>query len=156
MLRIKIIVVDRTRSPFLSEGESFYLKRLRRYANAEWLEVKAVPIKKGKADEEIRAAEGRSILKKLGPQDYLLSLDRTGKPYDSEGLAAHIEKLAGAHASLTFLIGGPLGLSEQILKSSHEILSLSRMTLTHEMSRLILLEQLYRVFTILHGEKYHK
>lgn len=156
MLKIKIIVVDRTRSAFLREGEAFYLRRLRRYANLEWVEVKPAPIKKGKTDQEILAAEGQSISKKLLPQDYLITLDRLGSAYDSEGLAARVEKLAQAHSALSFITGGPLGLSREILTRSHETLSLSKMTFTHEMSRFILLEQLYRAFTILNGEKYHK
>ena len=79
-----------------------------------------------------------------------------GKAYESEELASRIEKLSLIHDRLAFVVGGPLGLSKGVLDRSHEIFSLSRLTLTHEMSRLILLEQLYRAFTILRGEKYHK
>ena len=157
MLKLKIIVVDRTRSPFLKEGESFYLERLRRYAHTEWVEVKPARIKKGRPQHEILSAEGASIIKKLLPRDYLIALDRSsGKALDSEGLAARIDELSFSHSKLTFVIGGPLGLSKDILHRAGEILSLSRLTLTHEMSRLLLLEQLYRAFTILNNEKYHK
>jgi 23S rRNA (pseudouridine1915-N3)-methyltransferase len=156
MLRLKIIVVDRTRSPFLKEGESFYLDRLKRYAHTEWVEVKPESIKKGKPSAQIVAAEGGSITKKLLPRDYLIALDRTGKAFDSKGLAARINELSFSHDRLAFVIGGPLGLSKEVLKKAHETLSLSRLTLTHEMSRLVLLEQLYRAFTIINNEKYHK
>jgi 23S rRNA (pseudouridine1915-N3)-methyltransferase len=156
MLKIKIIVVDRTRSDFLKQGESFYMKRLMRYARTEWLEVKPAEIRKGRPTEKILAAEGASIAKNLFPRDYIIALDRSGKTYDSEGLAAHIEKLALTHDRLTFIVGGPLGLSKVILDRAHEAFSLSRLTLTHEMSRLVLLEQLYRSFTIMNNEKYHK
>ncbi len=156
MLKIKIIVVDRTRSPFLAEGESFYLDRLKKYAHTEWVEVKPARIKKGRPTEEILATEGKAIAKNLLPRDYVVALDRSGKAYDSEGLAARIDQLSLAHSRLTFFIGGPLGISKEILKNANEILSLSRMTLTHEMSRLLLLEQLYRAFTIINNEKYHK
>ena len=156
MLRLKIIVVDRTRSPFLKEGESFYLDRLKRYAQTEWVEVKPESIKKGKPSARILAAEGDSITKKFLPRDYLIALDRTGKAFDSEGLAERINELSFSQDRLAFVIGGPLGLSKEILKKAHEILSLSRLTLTHEMSRLLLLEQLYRAFTIINNEKYHK
>jgi 23S rRNA (pseudouridine1915-N3)-methyltransferase len=155
--KIKVIVIDRTRSPFLKEGESFYLERLRKYAKLEWFEVKPAKIKKGRSTEEILNAEAETIARRLAPRDYLVALDRTGRQYDSVELAAWINKLSTSPRSpINFIIGGPLGLSRQILDRAQEILSLSRLTLTHEMSRLILLEQLYRAFTILRGEKYHK
>jgi len=156
MLKLKIIVVDRTRSPFLKEGESFYMERLRRYAHTEWVEVKPARIKKGRPQQEILAAEGASIVKRLLPRDYLIALDRSGKALDSKGLAARIDELSFSHNRLTYVIGGPLGLSKDVLHRARETLSLSRLTLTHEMSRLLFLEQLYRAFTILNNEKYHK
>ena len=156
MLKIKIIVVDRTRSEFLKQGESFYMKRLKRYAQTEWVETKPVGIKKGRSTFGILKEEGDSIAKKLVIRDYIIALDRSGNAYDSEELAARIEKLSLTNGRLTFVVGGPLGLSKTILNRSHEIFSLSRLTLTHEMSRLLLLEQLYRAFTIIKGEKYHK
>jgi 23S rRNA (pseudouridine1915-N3)-methyltransferase len=156
MLKIKFIVVDRTRSPFLKQGESFYLDRLQRYSHTEWVVVKPARIGKGTPPAEILATEGDSISRRLLPRDYVIALDRSGKAYDSAGLAARIEKLSLTRDRLTFVIGGPLGLSEGLLEEAHEIHSLSRMTFTHEMSRLILLEQLYRAFTIIRGEKYHK
>ena len=156
MLKIKIIVVDRTRSEFLKQGESFYMKRLKRYAQTEWVEVKPVGIKKGRSIFGILDEEGDSIAKKLVTREYIIALDRSGEAYDSEELAARIEKLSFTHDRLTFVVGGPLGLSKTILNRSHEIFSLSRLTLTHEMSRLLLLEQLYRAFTIIKSEKYHK
>lgn len=157
MLKLKVIVVDRTRSPFLKEGESFYLERLRRYAQVEWVEVKPAKIKKGRPDEEILSAEGQAIARKLAPRDYLIPLDRTGHQFDSEELAAWLDRLStGTAGWISFIIGGPLGLSKELLARAQKTLSLSRLTLTHEMSRLLLLEQLYRAFTILRGEKYHK
>jgi 23S rRNA (pseudouridine1915-N3)-methyltransferase len=156
MLKIKLIVVDRTRSPFLKQGESFYLDRLRRYAHAEMVEVKPASIKKGRTTKEILTSEGDSIAKRLLPGDYIIGLDRLGKTVDSEGLARRIEELSATWPSLVFIIGGPLGLSKDLLDRAREIFSLSRLTLTHEMSRLLLLEQLYRAFTIIKKEKYHK
>ena len=156
MLKIKIIVIDRTRSPFLKQGESFYLDRLRRYVNAEWVEVKPARITQGKSIEDILEAEGKSIAKRFVQREYNVALDRSGKAYDSEGLAARIEQLSFNNNRLTFVIGGPLGLSKGILGSANEVFSLSKLTLTHEMSRLLLLEQLYRSFTIINNERYHK
>jgi 23S rRNA (pseudouridine1915-N3)-methyltransferase len=156
VLKIAIIVVDRTRSPFLAAGEEFYLNRLQKYAHIEWIETKPAKIKKGRTTQDILTEEEIGILRNLPPQHYVIALDRAGKSYDSEGLASQIERLSVSHSRLGFIIGGPLGLSNRILADANEIFSLSRLTLTHEMSRLLLLEQLYRAFTIIHHEKYHK
>ena len=157
MLKLKAIVVDRTRSPFLKEGESFYLERLRKYAQVQWIEVKPAKIKNGRPEKKILATEGQAIARKLAPGDYLVPMDRSGHQFDSEELAAWLDGLSiSAGGCIVFIIGGPLGLSKELIGRGHKILSLSRLTLTHEMTRLLLLEQLYRAFTILHGEKYHK
>ncbi len=156
MLKIKAIVVDRTRSAFLAEGESFYLDRLRRYAHTEWIETKPSRINKGRPTQRILAEEGHAIAKRLQARDHVIALDRSGKPYDSKGLAARIDHLSVSHSQLAVIIGGPLGLSKEILDRANETLSLSMLTFTHEMSRLFLLEQIYRGFTIINNEKYHK
>lgn len=123
----------------------------------EWIEVKPARIKKGRSDKEILATESRSIDQKLAPGDYLVPLHSTGHSFTSEELAKWLDGLsARTKMCVTFLIGGPLGLSQDLLDRGQEILSLSHLTLTHEMARLVLLEQLYRAFTILRGEKYHK
>ena len=157
LIRIRIIVVDRTRSPFLAKGEAFYLERLQNYAQVEWVEVKPVKITKGRPEEESLRLEGQALVRKRGARDYLVALDRSGRQYGSEEFAGRLEKLAlNAGGAIAFMIGGPLGLSREAMTEADEILSLSRFTLTHEMSRLLLLEQIYRAFTILKGEKYHK
>ena len=157
MLKIRVIVVDRTRSSFLNEGESLYLKRLQRYVQVEWIEVKPARITKGRPEEEILLSEGQAIARRLEPRDYMVALDRSGHQVDSEGLAGWLEGLSTtATGWVSFLIGGPLGLPKPLLERANKVLSLSRLTLTHEISRLILLEQLYRAFTIMKGEKYHK
>jgi 23S rRNA (pseudouridine1915-N3)-methyltransferase len=157
MIKIRILVVDRTRSPFLAEGEAFYMKRLKTYAQVEWIEVKPVKMTKGRPEEEILRLEGQALISKRGLKDYLVALDRTGRQYGSEEFAGRLEKAAlNATGGVTFMIGGPLGLSGEAMAEADEILSLSKFTLTHEMSRVLLLEQIYRAFTILKGEKYHK
>ena len=123
----------------------------------EWIEVKPAKIKKGRSDKEILATESRSIDQKLAPRDYLVPLHSTGHPFSSEELAGWLDGLSARTGGwITFVIGGPLGLSQDLLDRGQKILSLSPLTLTHEMARLVLLEQLYRAFTILRGEKYHK
>ena len=157
MLKIRIIVVDRTRAGFLREGESFYLKKLRKYVAVKWEEVKPLRIVKSRAGSEILNGEGELLFRKIAPKEHLVALDRTGELMDSEGLAQWLDHLARhAPAGVCFVIGGPIGLSKNILQKAQKVLSLSPLTLTHEMSRLVLLEQLYRAMTILKGEKYHK
>lgn len=157
MLRFRVIVVDRTRSPFLREGEHFYLERLRRYVKTEWVVVKPARMTKGRSREEIVQEEGEALMKRVRGQDVSVPLDRSGVEHDSLGLARWLGRLS-EHASGTvcFLIGGALGHSREVLKASGKVLSLSKLTLTHEMTRLVLLEQLYRACTILEGENYHK
>ncbi len=156
MPKIKIIVVGNTKSSFLKDGESLYLKRLRQYTPVEWIEVKPQKVTKGAVNERVLALEGRTILKRFHSRDHIVALDVSGKEYSSLALSKHIERLSWKGDALCFVIGGPLGISKEILQRAHETLSLSKLTLTHEMSRVLLLEQLYRAFTIMRGEKYHK
>lgn len=156
MLKIKIIVVGHTRAPFLKDGEAYYLNMLGKYCRIEWIAVKGAAVKKARSAVEILAAEGRSIGKQLPTRDYIIGLDRKGKLYSSRGLAKKIQGLTQTHSGVCFLTGGPLGLSEEILNQADELFSLSRLTLTHEMTRLVLLEQIYRAFTLIRGEGYHK
>ena len=156
MPKIKIIVVGNTKSSFLKTGESLYLKRLKHYTPVEWIEVKPEKITKEALVEKILTLEGRSIEKRFHSRDHIVVLDVSGKEYSSEALSKRIERLSLRGDALCFVIGGPLGISKEILHRAHETLSLSKLTLTHEMSRVLLLEQLYRAFTILRGEKYHK
>ncbi len=156
MLKLKIIVVDRTRAGFLAEAQSFYLNRLKRYAHVTWIETKPAKIPKGRNIHPVLNEEAEGIFKKLQNKDHVIALDRGGIVFDSEKLAIRLEKLTFSQSEITFIIGGPLGLSQEVLDRADTILSLSKLTFTHEMSRVLLLEQLYRAFTIIHNEKYHK
>lgn len=156
MIKIRIILLDRTREGFIRKGEEHYLKRIKRYTKIEYLALK--PVKHGRrSDKEILELEKSAILKSITKGDYIVSLDSKGKEFHSEEFAFWLKGLHEKHNGwVTFLIGGPLGLDQELLELSHLRLSLSRLTFTHEMSRLILLEQIYRAFTILRGEPYHK
>ena len=157
MLKLNFIVVDRTRSSFIKEGEQEYIKRLKRFVSLKWTEVRPVRMTKNLPDEEVIGKEGENILAKAEPGDYLIALDRTGKQYTSEDFAAMLKKLSIENKGrVCFMIGGPLGLSGDVLKKADLVVSLSKMTLTHEMARLIITEQIYRAFTIIEGHKYHK
>ncbi|NLD38753.1 MAG: 23S rRNA (pseudouridine(1915)-N(3))-methyltransferase RlmH [Desulfatiglans sp.] len=157
MIRFNFIMVDRTRASYIREGEEEYLKRLKRFVSYKWTEVRPVKITRGISDEEVIRKEGDHIIEKIEHGDYLIALDKGGKQYSSEGFASLIKKLSDENrGQVCFIIGGPLGLSEDVKKRADQTLSLSELTLTHEMVRLILTEQIYRAFTILERHKYHK
>lgn len=157
MLKLNFIMVDRTRASFIRKGEEEYLKRIKRFVSYKWTEVKPVRITKNTSNEEVIRKEGENILAKVEPGDYIIALDRMGRQYSSEGFAAMLKKLSVKNKNrICFVIGGPLGLSKEVLKRADHIISISEMTLTHEMARLILTEQIYRAFTIMEGLKYHK
>ncbi len=149
-------MVDRTREKFLAEGQNFYMKRLKKYAQVEWVETKPVRINKNRTTPEVLSLEGDAILKRIHSGDHVIALDRKGKAFTSRQLATRMEKIPLIASRITFIIGGPLGLAEKVLEKADETLSLSKMTFTHEMSRVLLMEQLYRAFSIINNEKYHK
>jgi len=154
--KLKMIVVERTKAPFLIQGETFYLERLRRYVPVEWVEVKGRRIPSRSKREEILDKEAEAISARLGQHDHVVILCREGASMGSEDFSQHLERLCREKDPITFVIGGPLGIGRGIYQRSNETLCISPFTLTHEMSRLILLEQLYRAFTIMRNEKYHK
>ena len=108
MPKIKIIVVGNTKSSFLKEGESLYLKRLRQYTPVEWIEVKSEKVTKRTVKERLLALEGRSMEKKFHPRDYIIALDLSGREYSSKALSNRIERLSWQGDALCFVIGGPL------------------------------------------------
>ncbi|MCI0494932.1 23S rRNA (pseudouridine(1915)-N(3))-methyltransferase RlmH [candidate division KSB1 bacterium] len=156
-MKIKIIVVGKTKEKFLQIGEKEFQQRLARYCQVEWITIKEEKIVTGKSDHQIKASEAERILHKIATKSWKVALDRDGEPMGSEDLAAWLQKKMNEGTSeFEFIIGGALGLDPVVLNSVNQVLSLSQMTFTHEMSRLILVEQLYRALTILRGEKYHK
>lgn len=155
-MQIHILAVGKIKEPYLNEGISEYLKRLKPYARVEITEVKDE-----KAPEEISDAEKQLILEKeaarlealIKPGTHLVALDIAGRAFSSPELASYIHNqgLSG-NSHLTFLIGGSLGLSPRLLEQAHLRLSFSPLTFPHQLFRLMLLEQLYRAFKIIRGE----
>jgi len=156
MAKLKFIVVGKTKAPFLRQGEEFYLHKIRHYVNAEWIEVRGAKATKGKPDQKVLTEESLQIQKRIGARDFVVSLDMRGKALDSLELSRFLEGLLAKGRPITFIIGGPLGLHVSVEQRANETISLTRLTLTHELSRLVLLEQVYRAFTIITGRKYHK
>lgn len=157
MIKIKIICVGKIKEKYLNEGISEYLKRLSGYCSIEIIEVKDEKISNSISVEKIKEIEGLRIIEKVNERDYVIILDLIGKHLSSEELASKFIGLINEGiGNYCFVIGGSLGLSENVRKRADFSLSFSKLTFTHQMVRLLLLEQIYRVFKINNNETYHK
>ncbi len=158
-MKIKIYAIGKIKD-FYKTGVDEYVKRLSNYCKIEVLELKDEPISDKPSEAEILKAkniEGDRVLKILKPNEYLIGLDLNKKELDSEGFSAYlIKKLEDNGSSISFVIGGSYGLSDALKSRVNDSLSLSKFTFLHQMSRLILLEQIYRAFKIYNNETYHK
>ena len=153
--RATIVAVGKLRG-WAADGSEDYLERLRRYFPVEVVEVAEEDMNR-RSPEEVLSAEASRLLKRIPSDTYVIALDREkGKALSSEELAQRLDALGVSGKShVTFLIGGPLGLSPELLGRADEMLSVGRMTLPHALARVMLLEQLYRATKIERGEKYH-
>ncbi|MGQ0812992.1 MAG: 23S rRNA (pseudouridine(1915)-N(3))-methyltransferase RlmH [Gemmatimonadota bacterium] len=155
-MKVSVIVVGKP-GPLIADAVLEYQRRAARYWILDVVEVKEERGRKGLSDEQIRAAESERLLERVPPGAEVCALTRTGKQWNSDDLAQHLDNLAvHGKAGVAFLIGGALGLSDAVITRAERTLSLSPMTITHELARLIIVEQLYRAGTILRGEPYHK
>jgi 23S rRNA (pseudouridine1915-N3)-methyltransferase len=157
-MHLQVISPGKTRQDFIRQGELFYLKKISHYLPVEMIMVKEEPLHEGKNDLAAMEKESSRIIEKLDPsQQSILVLERQGKPISSLELAALLrQKMNHGTKKMVFVVGGTLGCSKTLQAKAHHLISLSGMTFTHELSRLILLEQIYRAMTIIKGEKYHK
>jgi len=139
-----------------AEGSEDYAKRLRRYFPVNIIEVAEEDMNR-RSHNEVLSAEGDRILERLPKEAYLISLDREkGKQHPSEKLAQRLEDLGlSGRSQVAFVVGGPLGLSPEVLKRSNELWSFGSITLPHALAKVVLLEQLYRAAKIHRNEKYH-
>lgn len=155
-MKLELPFLGKTKDSFIEQGIQEYSGRLKHYTtlNVSVLKVKR---KQGWTEEQERQEEGRVLLKSLPPATLKIVLDSSGKQLSSKGLADLISRWEQeGRKQAAFLIGGPTGHSTEVLAEADLLLSFSRMTFTHDMIRLFLLEQLYRAYTIKAGEKYHK
>ena len=156
MMQFIILMVGKTRAAFIQEGIEFYRARLKFYASLELLTVREEKPHSGLTREQITEKEGERLLARVPKSTRVVVLEAGGKEFTSEGLALWLAALEQEGKSpVVFIIGGHLGLSPAVLGAADYRLSLSRFTFTHELSRLILLEQLYRAATIKAGHPYH-
>lgn len=159
-MKITIIAVGKIKEKYIKQGIKEFKKRLSNYTKLNIIEIpdeKAPENLSEKEMEIVKDTEGENILKKLDNYSYVIALDKDGDQLSSIDFANKIKKLTvQGNSSFTFIIGGSLGLSDEVLKKSNLKLSFSKMTFPHQLFRLILLEQVYRAFRINRGEPYHK
>tara|TARA_Y100000385_G_scaffold1643_1_gene1744 strand:- start:312 stop:785 length:474 start_codon:yes stop_codon:yes gene_type:complete len=155
-MKIKLILIGKTKSKFLLDGENEYIKRLKHYSNFSELIIPYIKNGSKISKEEIKEKESNLILNSLKNSDYVILLDNKGVTLNSIEFSEFLDKkMILSTKRLIFVIGGAFGFSEEVYNRADLQLSLSKMTFSHQMIRLIFKEQLYRAFTILKGEKYH-
>ncbi len=153
-MKVKFVQLNKTTEPWLKEGCRVYIDRLVRYISFEAKEVEAQT--RSKDLQVIMEAEAKLVLGLLKPADYLILLDDKGEEFTSEKFAVWMnKKFVSAGGDIVFLTGGAYGFHQSLYDRSNARLSLSKLTFTHQMARLIFLEQLYRAMTILRNEPYH-
>lgn len=159
-MNISIITVGKLKEKYLKQGIGEYVKRLSAYAKIDIIEIPDEKAPETLSEMEmlqVKAKEGERILAKISDDTHVIALAIEGKMKSSEELADTIDKLATyGKSKVAFVIGGSLGLSNEVMKRANDTLSFSKMTFPHQLMRLILVEQVYRAFRINRGEPYHK
>jgi len=155
-MKILLLQIDKTQEAWLSEGIEIYHKRVLNYTA---FEIKTISMPKSVRQRSIpeqKAEEAKLILEAIAPEDQLVLLDERGKEFTSTEFATLIRQKQNASVKrLVFAIGGPFGFDQKVYDRANLKVSLSKMTFSHQMVRVFFMEQLYRAFTILKGEKYH-
>lgn len=153
-MKVEIWYIGKTADRYLEQGMDIYRKRLKHYCKYNEVCIRDV---KGKLTSEVlKAKEAEEVLSKLNSDDYLILLDERGKSMSSLNFSDFInQQMVASRRRLVFLIAGAYGADESLKSRANTMLSLSKMTFSHQMIRLFIIEQLYRAFTILKNEKYH-
>jgi 23S rRNA (pseudouridine1915-N3)-methyltransferase len=155
-VKIKLLSIGRTEEKYLKEGIDIYCKKLKHYFPFEYEELSAIKQTRNLQMEEQKKREGDVIVKKISPSDIVVILDETGIQYSSVDFSTFIQhQMLQGNKQLLFIIGGTYGFSQDLYRRKDYLISLSGMTFSYQMVRLIFLEQLYRAATILKNEPYH-
>jgi len=159
-MKIKIVTVGKLKEKYLKDGIAGYSKRISRFAKLEMIELadEKTPDKASEIEnQKILETEGARILSKIGERDFVLVLAIEGKTFSSEQFSKQLEEASiKGYSTLTFIIGGSLGLAPSVKNRANLSVSFGRLTLPHQLMRLVLVEQIYRAFTIQQGSPYHK
>lgn len=155
-MKILLLVIGKTDEDYLITGIKKYVGRLGHYVSFEMKEIPDIRNRKTLSEEQQKKAESFLLLQQMQPGDHVVLLDENGSTYTSVAFAENLEKLMASGAKrIVFVIGGPYGFAQEVYDKANAKMSLSAMTFSHQMVRLIFVEQLYRAFTILKGEPYH-
>lgn len=154
-MRITLMQTGKTRDSFIREGVEQFRKRVEKYVPFQIVTVPDLKNTRSMTMKEVQKKEGEQQLRRLKQGSFLMLLDERGETHDSIAFARQLQSLESRTAHLVFLIGGPYGFSEELYTRAQARLSLSRLTFSHQLVRVIFMEQLYRAFTILRGEPYH-
>ena len=155
-MKVKLIVIGKTKSKFLIDGENEYQKRLKHYCKFSELIIPDIKNGGKLSKKELKEKEGNLILASIKNSDYVILLDDKGETLSSIEFSEFLnKKMVSSFNELVFIVGGAFGFSESVCRRANTKLSLSKMTFSHQMVRIFFKEQLYRAFTILKGEKYH-
>jgi 23S rRNA (pseudouridine1915-N3)-methyltransferase len=159
-MKIKVITVGKIKEKYFVNAIKEYTKRLAAYCKVDEIEVSDEKCPEHLSDKEmliVKDKEGERILSKIKDGEFVIALAIEGKQLSSEELADKINSLAlSGKSDVTFVIGGSLGLSDQVMKRANYKLSFSKMTFPHQLMKVVLMEQVYRSFRIIHGHAYHK
>ncbi len=154
-LRCKILHVGKPRLPYVVSGIEHYRKKIQPYASLSLVAVREEPVRKGMGVPEIRTREGLRIQQQMGPRHLWIAMDPAGRTLDSGALASLVQDgMNQGHNQVAFVVGGPHGLAPEVLDRADLALSLSRMTFSHELTMLLLLEQIYRFLAVLNRLPY--
>lgn len=155
-MKITLLCVGETKMPFLKEGINLFKSRLSHFVSFNLLEVNNVKTPPNPLPAFVKDKEAEALLKHIKPGDTLVLLDEKGTTYNSQGFATYIQACqVQSTKHLVFIIGGAYGFSDTLYKKAAHKMSLSKMTFTHDMARLIFTEQLYRAYTIINNFPYH-
>ena len=155
-MKITLLAIGKTDKKYFAQGIEEYSKRLKHYIKYESVIIPDIKNVKNITQEEQKKTEGEQIFKKIKEADFVVLLDENGDSYTSVKFSKYIEKqMLKSLKNLVFVIGGPYGFSEEVYKRANSKISLSSMTFSHQMVRLVFVEQLYRAFTIIRNEPYH-
>ena len=155
-MKITLLQIDKTDVPWVAEGFEVYEKRLKHYIPFTVQTIVFPKANRNKSFEQQKKEEAVLLLKELEKFDHIILLDEKGKSYSSQKFSEQLNKLSiSGKKHIAFVIGGPYGFDESVYAKANDKLSLSEMTFSHQMIRVLFAEQLYRAFSILKGEKYH-
>lgn len=155
-MKIRFIVVGKTQQNYVKEGFEIYRKRVENYLTFEEVMIPVLKNTRSFTADDFKKKEGELILKKIEQGDYTILLDEKGKTFDSVAFAGFLQKRMNAGGkAINFVVGGAYGFSDEVYRAADEKLSLSKMTFSHQIIRVIFMEQLYRAFSIINNEPYH-